>query len=171
MSPHSLSIRLESAEDASAIDNLTQIVFGPAMLARAAYALREGVLHEMSLSFVAELGGAIIGSVRLTHIMWGSGKVLMLGPLGVLPWHKNQGAGKALMQAAVAAGRLQAQQGFAPLIVLVGDLDYYAPFGFERIPAGQISLPRPADPARILACELVEGSLSKHQGAAARLGR
>lgn len=168
MSSSQFSIRLEKAADTSSIKILTTTVFGPAMLTRAAYALREGVSHEMYLSFVAELEGKIIGSVRLTKILWGKNPALMLGPLGVLPNYKSQGVGKALMFAAIEAAKQDVKKGGAPILMLVGDLKYYAPFGFINIPPGQIVLPRPADPNRILACELTPKSLEDYHGAATR---
>jgi len=162
-------VRPERADDSSAVSTLVQDVFGPGSKARAAYALRENRRHEMHLSFVAEHDGQMIGTVRQTRILWGGQSALMLGPLGVLPVCKNQGVGKALMQASVSAARTAASQGAEPIIMLVGDLAYYEPFGFRLIPFGQIQLPRPADPARILFCELEEGALSRFNGMAQRI--
>lgn len=164
------SIRHEADSDASSIENLTKVVFGPGMFTRAAYALREGVEHELALSFVAELNGQIVGSVRLTTIMWGGKPALMLGPLGVLPYYKNLGIGKRLMETAVAEARAACSNGSPEVMMLVGDFAYYAPFGFKRIPADNISLPRAADPQRILVCELVESAAEHFKGPATRAG-
>ena len=168
MSQTPISIRLERAEDDLCIETLTATVFGPGMFARAAYHLREGVPHEKQLSFVAVLDNKIIGSTRLTKILWGKSSALMLGPLGVLREYKSQGAGKMLMQAAIDAAKLQSQMGGEKLILLVGDYEYYAPFGFKVIPTNKISLPRPADPNRILACELEPDCLDDFEGAVTR---
>ena len=165
MSPVSFSISPEFPADNLLIESLTQSVFGPAMLTRAAYALREGVPHEISLSFVAKISDEIVGTVRLTKILWGNKPVFMLGPLGVLPKYIAQGIGKALMNAAVDAAKTQNE---LSLIVLVGDRDYYSPFGFVPIRLGKITLPRPVDPTRILACELKSGALSGFAGMATR---
>ncbi|MEP4290357.1 MAG: N-acetyltransferase, partial [Rhizobiaceae bacterium] len=155
MSITDLIVRSETPEDADCLEILTETVFGPGMRARAAYFLREGVAHEMDLSFVAQCGERVIGTVRLTKVCWGSDTVLMLGPLAVLPELKGQGIGKSLMRKAVEAAGLKSGggvvghgEGGAPLIMLVGDLDYYKNFGFVRIPPAKISLPRPADPTR-----------------------
>ena len=56
---------------------------------------------------------------------------------------------------AVAPGRTVAS---------VGDLAYYRPFGFERIEPGRITFPGPADPLRILGCELVDGAADDYAG-------
>ena len=50
------------------------------------------------------------------------------------------------------------------LVVLVGDEPYYGRLGFRRIPRGQIVLPGPVDPERLLAAELVSAALSDYSG-------
>ncbi|MEM8749491.1 MAG: N-acetyltransferase [Pseudomonadota bacterium] len=162
----SFIIRLETPSDVSAVEQLTALVFGPAMFARAAFALREGVAPEPACSFVAEIGSQIVGTVRQTPINWGDKTALMLGPLGVSPAHKSAGIGRALMTASVEAARGLCADGGPKVIMLVGDLDYYKPFGFRQISHGKITLPRPADPARILVCELEEGAAKSYSGVA-----
>ena len=167
MTHPSLTVRPERPDDAATLDALTWSVFGPGMTARAAYALREGVEHEMALSFVAEMEDEIIGTVRLTKILIGDEIVLMLGPLAVLRAYKNQGAGRLLMARAVEAARQGAEHGGPKAIMLVGDEPYYGPFGFRKAPLGSIQLPRPTDSNRILVCPLAEEDLPK--GTARRL--
>ncbi len=168
MPPPDLIVRSELPEDANCLEILTETVFGPGMRARAAYFLREGVDHEMDLSFVAQCRQQVVGTVRLTKVKWGEDIALMLGPLAVLPDLKGQGIGKALMHRAVAAAGANSSRSGLPAIMLVGDLDYYKTFGFVRISPTRISLPRPADPARILGCELVTGSLDQLNGDVSR---
>ena len=165
----SFEIRSEVPADCDAIDRLTMTVFGPGMFARAAFALREGIAPEDHLSFVACKGSEIIGSVRLTKIKWGEATVLMLGPLGVLHEYKSLGAGKALMATAVNEARERTAIGGPQAIILVGDLAYYERFGFQRIAPAKIQLPRPADPLRVLVCDLVDGASKNYSGTAARL--
>ena len=43
-------------------------------------------------------------------------------------------------------------------MVLVGDEPYYARAGFKRVPKGQVTMPGPVDPARLLVAELVDGA-------------
>ena len=50
------------------------------------------------------------------------------------------------------------------LVVLVGDEPYYARVGFKRVPAGQVKLDGPVDPARMLYAELVEGAFKDVSG-------
>ena len=50
------------------------------------------------------------------------------------------------------------------VVVLVGDEPYYGPLGFSMIAQGQISMPRPVDPRRLLAHEIVPGALAELSG-------
>lgn len=169
MSVLPFTVRQEAADDACHVESLIAAVFGPGMTTRAAHVLREGVPHVATLSFVAEWQGALVGSVRLTPIWWGAREILMLGPLGVSRSQAGMGIGRALMQASVEAARAEVQETGRGVIFLVGDLPYYAPFGFSTIAPGRIRLPRPADPARVLACELTPGALSLCEGTARNL--
>ena len=74
----------------------------------------------------------------------------MLGPLAVDPEFTGQGYGRRL----VAESLEKAKALGLKLIVLVGDEPYYGRLGFKRVPPGQILLPGPVDPARILATAL-----------------
>ena len=56
--------------------------------------------------------------------------------------------------------------GMMPLLVIfqIPAANYIARVGFKRVPNGAIKMPGPADPARILAAELVEGALQGVSG-------
>lgn len=138
------------------IDAINEEAFGPGRFARAAYKIREGGSHERSLSFVAMHDGAVIASVRMTRVAAGQGRALLLGPLAVRPAYKNIGIGRRLVAIAIEAAR----KASAPAVVLVGDEPYYGPLGFSRIPLGQLQMPRPVDPNRLLAVELVPGAVA-----------
>ncbi|MEC9343132.1 MAG: N-acetyltransferase [Pseudomonadota bacterium] len=170
MTSFSLRIRLESPDDNDTVENLAAEAFGPGRFARAAFRLREGVPHEPSLSFVAMMAGAegereeLAGSVRLTRIRIGADTALVLGPLIVARSRKNLGIGRELMHRSM----LEAGRAGHRLVILVGDEPYYGKFGFRKVPPGRITLPGPADPQRILYCELVPGGLGETRGAASR---
>ena len=80
--------------------------------------------------------------------------------MAVDPEHRGLGLGTKLMQEALVAAR----QGGTGLVVLVGDDPYYGRFGFKPVPFGQIVFPGPVNPARILACELLDRALSGYRG-------
>ena len=146
--------RPEAADDAAAIDAIHDVTFGPGRYSRTAFRLREGHAPDGPTSLVAVYRGDVIGSVRLTAIAVGGTPALLLGPLAVLPALKNFGVGKALMRLSMDAARQRGHR----LVVLVGDLPYYRPFGFGCVPAGRVLLPGPVDPARLLWAELVPGA-------------
>ncbi len=87
----------------------------------------------------------------------------LLGPLAVEPEYRGQGYGRQL----VAEAMEDAKAAGVKLVVLVGDVPYYGRFGFAPVPMGQIVLPGPANPARILAAELIEGALQNYRGVVA----
>lgn len=153
---HDIVIRHEKPTDDIPVEILGASTFGPGRFSRSAFRLREGVSPDPQLSFIAELDGVLAGSVRLTPIMIGERKALVLGPLMIGPEFRNLGIGRELMNRSMLACR---QNGHS-LVVLVGDFAYYGPFGFQPVPVGQIRFPGPADPARILACELKPGVLA-----------
>ena len=169
MSSITLKIAPETAEQNAAVEWLGARAFGPGRFARAAFRLREGVEHERDYSYKAVLddgngGNVLAGSVRLTRIMIGTAGALMLGPLVVSPHFRNLGIGRELMNRSLRTVR-QAGERF---VFLVGDEPYYRKFGFQVLPRGQITLPGPADPARMLYCEMEEGALSDFSGTARR---
>ena len=173
MTSFALRIRAEAPQDDDAIEQMSAEAFGPGRFARAAFRLREGVEHEHALSFVAMMdkvqsdaheGEELVGSVRLTRILIANTPALVLGPLIVARARKNLGIGRELMHRSLLEARLAGHR----LVVLVGDEPYYGKFGFHRVPPGLITMPGPADPARILYCELVHGALDGVSGQARR---
>jgi predicted N-acetyltransferase YhbS len=142
--------RRELPEDEPVIETLHREVFGPGRFARAAFRLREGVAHHPDVSFVALNGGRVVASVRLTPIFIGTVPALLLGPLVVESALKGQGAGKALVRLSLETAKNAGHR----LVLLVGDEPYYGPLGFARLPPYAVTLPGPADPARVLVASL-----------------
>ncbi|MCR4265731.1 GNAT family N-acetyltransferase [Nitratireductor sp. ZSWI3] len=149
----------QPAHDAE-IDLINEEAFGPGRFTRAAYKIREGGPHERALSFVAIHQDKVIASVRMTWIAAGRGRALLLGPLAVRPAFKNIGIGRKLVHIAIDAAR----EAGAGAVVLVGDAPYYGPLGFRKIPTGQLSMPRPVDPERLLAAELKDDTVASLTG-------
>ena len=160
MTELSLTILPEKADDAEAIERLHERTFGPGRYARTAFRIREGRGHALELSFTARIGTLLIGSVRLTPICIGETKALLLGPLTVEPPFRSRGVGSAL----VARALKEAQGKGHALIVLVGDEPIYKKSGFKRIPKGDVKMPGPVDPARLLVAELKAGAFDDVKG-------
>jgi predicted N-acetyltransferase YhbS len=161
---HDLPFVLELAmdEDADPIERLNERVFGPGRYARTAYRIRETTPADPALSFVARVGTLLVGASAMTPIAIGETPALLLGPLIVEPVFRSQGIGEALVKSSLDAAKAAGWK----LVILVGDEPYYARMGFQRAPKGQVSLPGPVDPERLLYCELEPGALAAAKGAA-----
>lgn len=156
----SIRYRPEQPVDASVIEEIAAEAFGPGRFTRAAERVREMAGLDPSLCFVAAIEDEIIGSVRMTPILVGETPSLMLGPLAVRPPYKGRGAGKALMLMAAEAARQKGETS----IVLVGDPPYYGPLGYRPIPEGQVIMPGPVDPRRLLVLDLRPGEAPALRG-------
>jgi len=162
-------IRPEKSGDAAGVEVLIWDVFGPGMTARAAYVLRESLPFEPALAFVAQAeDGRLLGSVRITKVLWGDTPTWMLGPLGVARKSAGCGIGSALMRTVMAACEQLVESTSINSVILVGDLAYYQPFGFHPVQPGHAVLPRPADPTRILVCPLKGGKTDEFSGPVTR---
>ena len=160
MTELSLTILPETSDDALEIERLHERTFGPGRHAKTAYRIREGVGHQLELSFTARIGTLLVGSVRLSPVVIGETAALILGPLTVEPPFRERGIGQALMERALAAAKAKGHR----LVVLVGDQPYYAKAGFKCIPAGRATMPGPVDPDRLLVAELVTGAFEGVSG-------
>lgn len=153
--------RAATPADRAAIAALHARVIGPGRFARTAYRIREGLPDVSPFCLLALLDGVLVASIRFTAVtIGGRGRALMLGPLVVETEHAGKGYGKQL----VADGLDQARRAGIEIVVLVGNESYYGRFGFVPVPAGQMILPGPVDPHRILAAELVAGVLPGFSG-------
>ena len=156
-----VTVRPAGPEDSAEIAALHARAMGPGRFARTAYRLREGAGGFSPFCRVCLIDGRMVAAVRFTPIAIGGREgALLLGPLAVDPAFANQGHGRGLVAKALEDAR---SAGIA-LVVLVGDEPYYGRLGFRRIPRGQIALPGPVDPDRLLAVELAEGALGGFAG-------
>jgi predicted N-acetyltransferase YhbS len=158
-----ISLRAATPHDQPAIEALLDAAFGLSRRTKTSYRLREGSAPAPGLSLVAvepELG--LVGTISYWPLRIGrdGAEALLLGPIAIHPSRQNKGIGLALMKATLATAR---EQGHA-LVVLVGDAPYYARVGFMKVPEGQLLLPGPVDPNRLLFLELRAGALSAAHG-------
>lgn len=160
MNDLSLTIAIETANDAQIIERLHARTFGPGRYVLSAYRLREHVDHRLDLSFTARIGTLLVGSVRQLPIRVGRTPALLLGPLTVEPPFRSRGVGRELLDRAIADARKIGQK----LILLVGDEPYYSRVGFRTIPKRQVTMPGPVDARRLLVLELVEGAFANVSG-------
>ena len=145
--PEALAIRLETPDDEEWIEALHEVSFGPGRFARAAFRVRERFAVDPALCFIAELDGVRAASVKMTPIGIDGVNGYLLGPLMTDPEYRKQGAGRALVRHVCELAL--AREGVS-FVLLVGDLAYYGPLGFEQVALGAITFPGPVDPARVL---------------------
>lgn len=154
-------IRSISDADLPQIERLHAETFGPGRFARTAYRIREGTSAVSPICLAAWQSDALVGAVQVTEVTIGAKpNSLLLGPLVIRPALKGQGIGLRLLNECVKRARSMSYR----LIILVGDLDYYARAGFTQTEPGQFIMPGPVDPARLLAIELRQGALSSTSG-------
>ena len=118
-------------------------------------------MRDPRLNLCAVLDGEVIGAMDLTPVSIGGVKgALLLGPIIVAEVHKKQGQGRQLLLDGLERARALGYR----LVILVGDLPYYARAGFRPVPPGRIVLPGPVDPGRTLYAELAPGALEEYSG-------
>ena len=160
MSPQFIS-RPVTPADLPAISELHAKTFGPGRFVRTAYRVREGTPAISRYCRATYLGDRLIAAVRMTPISIGDAEgALLLGPLVVDPDFAGQGFGKKLIAEVIETAKADGQR----LVLLVGDEPYYGRFGFRPVPPGQIAMPGPVNPQRLLAAELTDGALADMRG-------
>lgn len=153
--------RLVKPADLPAISRLHALAFGPGRFTRTAYRVREGKGMQSRFCRVAFLEGEMVAALRLTEVLIGGRPgAALLGPLAVHTNYRGQGFGRQLVREALEEMR----EAGVKLVILVGDEPYYGRLGFVPVPLGQITLPGPVNPARILAAELEAGALQSFDG-------
>jgi predicted N-acetyltransferase YhbS len=143
----------EYVKDASlydkAIENLYNLVFGPGRFAKAAHILRENniCLYDISRIVIETKTKEIIGGCRMWPIAFtGGGNGLFLGPIVVKDNYRKHGLGAKLVEEVLIANKTDRD---LP-IFLVGDIEFFGKFGFEKVPNNLFKLPLPAAQNRIL---------------------
>jgi predicted N-acetyltransferase YhbS len=149
------AIRGERVSDLVAREALLDASFGVNRQLRTCQRLRDGQTPAEGLAFSVVRRGRLIATVRLWHISAGGVPALVLGPLAVDPSCRKLGIGTALVQRALAAAEARGHGA----VLLLGDAPYYTRFGFSARKTGELQLPGPFDPGRLLGLELREGAL------------
>ena len=144
-----IDIRALAAADLPAVATLHAEAFGPGRFSRTAYRIREGAANVSPHCHVAIRAGELVGAVTMTEISVGcSAGHCLLGPLAVRAGDTSKGLGQRLIAAALQSVIDRATP--SATVILVGDLAYYGRLKFEAVPPGQITMPGPVDPARLL---------------------
>ncbi len=160
-------IDTETRNDVPAREALLDRAMGRDRILKPSERLREGRLPAAGLALVARAGDRLVGSVRLWNVSAGGVPTLLLGPLAVDPAVQGRGAGGGLMQVALNRAELAGHRA----VILVGDPEYYARFGFGPVPASGLTMPGPVDRRRFLALEFTDRCLAGAEGMVLATGR
>ena len=154
-----ITVRAETADDIRAIDVVNLSAFEGDTEAQLVGAVRGSPGFVPELSLVAEFNGRIVGHVLLSKVRYrhaeGEQDILALAPMSVVPSQSHRGIGKALLDAALLGAR---NLGFTAVVV-VGQPEYYARFGFMPGVRWQLQCTPPTAEEVLTAMELVEGGL------------
>jgi predicted N-acetyltransferase YhbS len=153
----------QTPADDNAVENLLDLTFGLGRRTKTSYRLREGSHAVDGLSqLIIDREGGLAGAISYWPLVIGQAfsPAILLGPLAVHPARQNLGIGRALMNFTLEKAKSQGHK----LVLLVGDLPYYARVGFQKLPEGLLQLPGPFDPARFLFLELAPQALSGVSG-------
>ena len=145
-----LILQSECAEDAPLVDALIDRAFGPGRFTKVSERVREFATFAPELSVCAWQARHLLGCARQWHVRVGDRRAMFLGPFAVEQGERSAGFGARLIARACQAARAAGETH----VLLVGDAAYFARAGFVRVTAGQVVLPGPVDPRRILVCSL-----------------
>jgi predicted N-acetyltransferase YhbS len=139
--------------DPQAIEELLDAAFGADRRGRTAYRLRERVGWLPELSFAAWDGAQLIGTLQSWPVALrtanGEERLVMVGPVAVLPRLQGHGIGKLLMNALAGA----AEATGADALMMIGDPGYYGHWGFTAEQTGGWQIEGPYERHRLL-CRL-----------------
>ena len=153
----------ETPDDAWEVEALLDLAFAPGRSALSSYKLREGVEPVAELCTVArDEYDSVAGAIRYWPVQIGEERLpaLLLGPVAVHPTRQGEGIGALLIMETLERAR---KLGWTR-VILVGDEPYYRRFGFRRDLALGLDYPRPVNFNRLLARELVSGSMENVAG-------
>lgn len=141
------------------VERLLDDAFGADRFGRTAYLLRKRSKPIGSLSFALSEEGEPVGSIQCWPVRIGDFPIVLVGPVAVTPELQSRGIGHQLMYRMLEAASKIGE----PVMVMIGDPEYYGRFGFTAEQTGGWSLPGPWEPRRLLARNAM-GVATPHAG-------
>ncbi len=143
-----ITLRPLSLIDPLAVEALLDAAFGADRHGRTAYRMRTGTQAIDALSFAALEGEMLMGTIQCWPVLLGEDRLVLVGPVAVLPETQGKGIGKLLMTQTLRV----ADAGWADALMMIGDPDYYGRFfGFTAEATGGWDVPGPVERHRLLA--------------------
>lgn len=147
------TLSVETAQDYHEVEALFDTCFAPGRTALSSYRLRDDVPPVAALSQVArDEEGVLAGAIRYWPVRIGSAEALLMGPVAVHPTRQGEGLAAVLIRETLSSAVLYGWS----RVVLVGDLPYYARFGFRKLEG--VVMPPPTNPERVLGQALLPGA-------------
>ncbi|WP_374136438.1 GNAT family N-acetyltransferase [Sphingomonas sp.] len=127
--------------------------FGADRRSRTAYRIRAGAEPVAAISLALVDGATLIGALQCWPVALhrddgGRVPLVMVGPVAIAPPHQGHGHGTTLMLAMLERVRAL---GLAEPLMLIGDPEYYARFGFTADATREWRVPGPVERHRLLA--------------------
>ena len=162
-SHNNLRLLLEAKNDHLEVERLLDLVFTPRRKLLSSYQLRGSANKVDNLSYVLkDNSNKIVGSIQFWNIRLVNhkSKGLLLGPLAIHPIYQSEGLGEKL----VSTGIEKAHADNWNWIVLVGDINYYSRFGFNKEATHGVTIGNGLDNARLLGLDIKDSYLEASVG-------
>ena len=154
-------ISLEQPGDGPEIEKLLDQSFGPERRQRVAYRFREDVPAVPELCFVLRGARMLCASIRYWPVAIADRQgAVLLGPLAVGQAFRGRNLGKTLIRHSLARAKILGHDA----VLVIGDGDYYRPFGFSPELTRDLTLPGPVEAGRFQGFELIPGALTGIRG-------
>ena len=151
----------ERPADAALLDPLLDRTVGFDRQEKTVYRLRDGVQPVAGLSFSAITSdGELLASLRFWPVCIGEAPAILLGPLAVEPPLQGLGLGRGLMRHGLTEAKRLAER----ICLVVGEPEYYGPFGFVNAGGAGLILPGPVEAHRFQVLEITPGALDGVSG-------
>ncbi len=149
----------EQDQDSLEVEALFDLCFAPGRQALSSYRLRAEQAPVADLSTVVrDADGLLFAAIRCWPVWIDKRAALLMGPIAVHPTRQGEGLGGNLIRLTLKkAAEMNWQRA-----ILVGDLEYYQKFGFEKI--HDIVMPPPTNPDRVLGVALTAGAWNGIKG-------
>ncbi|MDE0242116.1 MAG: N-acetyltransferase [bacterium] len=152
----------ERPRDRLAVETIARMSLGQRLVDSPAARLRQGSRKIAELSLVALEGGHVVATIRCWPVLIGAGtRAIQLGPVAVDPDHRGRGISRVLITTTLERARTLGHR----IVVLIGDGDIYARYGFEPALPRDITLAETRDRERLHVLALVPNALAGLSGA------